>query len=133
MEGNPSVCTIAPGTPFVDALAAGLRARFGDDPLALTGATVLLPTRRACRALSEAFLRQSGGAALLLPRMMPIGDMEETALSPADEPLAAAAVELPPAMPALRRRVLLTRLILQLGQLRSVDQRLCAERRQRVS
>ncbi len=115
MAGNPSVRTISPGVPFVDALAAGLRARFGDDPLTLTRATVLLPTRRACRALGEAFLRQSGGAALLLPRMTPIGDMEETALSPADEPLAAEAVELPPAMPALRRRVLLTRLILQLG------------------
>ena len=111
MAGAPSVRTIAPGVPFVDALAAGLCARFGDDPLALTRATILLPTRRACRALADAFLRHSDGAALLLPQMMPIGDMED-ALAPDDEPVMAAAAELPPAVPALYRRVLLARLIL---------------------
>ncbi|MHA1107552.1 MAG: double-strand break repair protein AddB [Alphaproteobacteria bacterium] len=111
MAGAPSVRTIPPGVPFVDALAAGLCARLGDDPLALTGSLVLLPTRRACRALTEAFLRHSGGEALLLPQMLPIGDMEDE-LSPLDEPVMAAAVELPPAIPALRRRVLLARLIL---------------------
>ncbi len=111
MAGAPSVRTIPPGVPFVDALAAGLRDRFGHDPLALTGALVLLPTRRACRALADAFLRLSDGEALLLPQMSPIGDMED-ALSPLDEPVMAAAAELPPAIPALRRRALLARLIL---------------------
>ncbi len=115
MEGGPSVRTILPGVPFVDALAAGLTASFGDDPLALIRATVLLPTRRACRALGEAFLRQCGGAAMLLPRMMPMGDLEEEAPSAGDESIVAEAVELPPAMPALRRRVLLSRLILRHG------------------
>ena len=112
MAGAPAVVTIPPGASFVDALAAGLCDRFGGDPLALTQATVLLPTRRACRALGEAFLRHGGGEALLLPRMIPIGDMDDDALSPADEPVVAEAGELPPAMPRLRRRMLLSRLIL---------------------
>ena len=48
--------------------------------------TVLLPTRRAARALREAFLRLTGegsdaGAPLLLPRMRPIGDLDADELA----------------------------------------------------
>jgi len=53
--------TIASDLPFLDALVAGLRAESGDDPLTLARATILLPTRRAVRALGEAFLRASAG------------------------------------------------------------------------
>ena len=74
---GPAVYTIPAGVPFVDALAAGLHARVGGGPEALAQATVLLPTRRACRALREAFLRQSGGRPLLLPRLTPLGDVDE--------------------------------------------------------
>ena len=77
MSDGTGIFTIPPGTPFVDALAAGLVERLGDDALVLTGATFLLPTRRACRALADGFLRHGGGRPLLLPRMMPIGDLDE--------------------------------------------------------
>ena len=69
-QGRATVTTIASTRSFVDALAAGLIARF-PDPLALARVTVLLPTRRACRALQEAFLRASGGRPLLLPILRP--------------------------------------------------------------
>lgn len=115
MTGDrPRVFTIAPGVPFVDALAAGIAARVGDDPLALAGVTVLLPTRRAARSLREAFLRRSGGRPTLLPRMSPLGDVDADALSLAGEevPAVAAAVDLPDAIGGLRRQLLLARLIL---------------------
>jgi ATP-dependent helicase/nuclease subunit B len=101
-----AVHTIRPGQSFVDALAAGLLAE-ADGPLALADMLVLLPTRRACRALREAFLRGSGGEPLLLPQVQPIGDVLE------DDLLTAGAVEidLPPVLPALRRRFLLARLV----------------------
>ena len=54
-----SLFTIAPGASFVDALAQGLAARFGAAPEVLADITVLLPTRRACRALADAFLETS--------------------------------------------------------------------------
>ncbi|HEV8406557.1 MAG TPA: hypothetical protein VGQ34_01375, partial [Sphingomicrobium sp.] len=60
---------------FTDALAAGLIARFGKDPLALARGRVLLPNNRAVRALTEAFVRASGSG-LLLPRLIPVGDPE---------------------------------------------------------
>lgn len=77
---RPSVFTIAPGRPFLDLLAAGILQQHGTDPLVLSRVTVLLPTRRACRALAEAFLRQSDGAALLLPVIRPLGDVDEDEL-----------------------------------------------------
>ena len=107
--------------PFVDALAHGLLddPRTRADPLALTRATILLPTRRACRALSDAFLRAADGTALLLPRLVPLGDVDVDEIElrgdePADPTLSdeAAGVDLPEALPGLRRQLLLTRLIL---------------------
>ena len=51
------IFSIPAGVPFVDALAEGMLAEAGGDPLRLAEMTVLLPTRRAGRALREAFLR----------------------------------------------------------------------------
>ena len=63
---RPQVFTIPPAFPFARALAAGVIARSGADPLALGDAMVLVPTRRAARALRDAFSDALGGAALLL-------------------------------------------------------------------
>src|SRR5215470_14652723 len=84
-ERAPRVFTIASGVAFVDALAAGVLAELGPDPLALAQAAILLPTRRACRALREAFLRASAGKPLLLPRLRPIGDVDEDELIDPDQ------------------------------------------------
>ncbi len=122
--------TIAPTRPFVDALAAGLIAEAEAGPgglESLADGLVLLPTRRACRALREAFLRASGGRALLLPRMQPIGDVDEEdlLLAASGDPAAAGAelLDLPPAIPPMRRRFLLARLILQLPDLGGIEER----------
>ena len=64
-EARASVVTIEAHLPFLDTLAARLRAMAGADPLALSRMTVLLPTRRACRSLAEAFLRAGNGEPLL--------------------------------------------------------------------
>ncbi len=80
MAGGPELYTIPAGAPFLEALAAGILRRFGADPLALSRVTILLPTRRACRSLAEAFLRQRQGAALLLPSIRPLGDVDEDEL-----------------------------------------------------
>lgn len=77
---SPAVYTIAPGRPFLDLLASGILQQYGSDPLALSRVNVLLPTRRACRALAEAFLRRSDGTALLLPVIRPLGDVDEDEL-----------------------------------------------------
>ena len=84
--------------PFVDALATGILARAEAEggPLALAQYSMLLPTRRACRTLREAFLRLSGGAPQLLPRMSPLGDIDadELGLSLEEIPGLAGALDL---------------------------------------
>ena len=104
-----TVLTIPPGVSFVDSLAAGLLTETAGDPLALSAMLVLLPTRRACRALAEAFLRQADGRPMLLPRLQPLGDADE------DELVLAGDLDLPPAIPPLTRQLLLARLIIALG------------------
>lgn len=127
MVTGPSVSTIPPGISFVDALAEGLIARAGGDPLRLADMMVLLPTRRACRALAEAFLRQQDGAAALLPRMMPLGETEEDdpTLWLEDEP-AGGIGELPPPIPELDRILALARLIRNERSAREEENRLSA-------
>lgn len=101
---------IPAGHPFLPSLAKGLIARAGEDPLTLVAMTVLLPTRRACRALRDVFLALGEGRAALLPRLVPLGDVADQAgedmLFGAEAALTGA-LDLPPAMPALRRLLLL--------------------------
>jgi ATP-dependent helicase/nuclease subunit B len=70
-----AVFTIPSHRSFADALAAGLIARFGKDPLGLAQGRILLPNNRAVRAVTDAFVRASGSG-LLLPRLVPVGDPE---------------------------------------------------------
>src|SRR5690242_14326323 len=115
----PAVYTIASDVPFLDALVAGLMARAGADPRTRARQTILLPTRRAAGALREAFLRASGGRPLLLPRLAPVGDVDAEELVLLEEDVeSAAGLDIPPAVPELRRQLLLTRLVLHWGRAR---------------
>ncbi len=116
-NGLSGVYTIPAGTPFVDSLAQGIVARTGGDPMALASITVLLPTRRACRSLREAFLRGSGGRPMLLPRMSPLGDIDADTLSLTIEELPGLhdALDMPEAVPSLKRQLLLARAVLAAG------------------
>jgi ATP-dependent helicase/nuclease subunit B len=113
MPEAPAVFTIPAGLSFVDALAAGLLRRNAASPESLAAATVLLPTRRACRALQAAFLRASGGAPLLLPRLLPLGDLDpEELLFEAPSFAGEGEAGLPPAISAVQRQLLLASCIL---------------------
>lgn len=98
----PRWLTIAPHRPFLTDLAHGLtEALAADGPYGLSEATVLLPTRRACRALAEAFLQGGERGAVLLPQIRALGDLDENEapFEPGD-----LALDLPPAIGEHRRR-----------------------------
>ena len=63
---RPALFNIPAHRAFSDALAAGIIAQHGGDAMALAQGMILLPTNRAIRAVSDAFIRRSGGG-LLLP------------------------------------------------------------------
>ncbi len=102
--------TIPPHVPFLGAVAAEwLAASAGRNPTAVAEGLILLPTRRAARALADAFLRATDGRPLLLPRITAIGAIDET-------PLALTGVlDLPPAIEPAQRLAALSRLILRMG------------------
>jgi ATP-dependent helicase/nuclease subunit B len=94
---------------FADELAKGILAGHRRDPLALADTLVLLPTRRSVRALREAFLRATDGAPTILPRMAPLGDVDdgEWEIASGD----GAALDLPPAIDPTEREALLAELV----------------------
>lgn len=110
--------TMPPGTPFLERLAltllddVTLGGRFAR-PADLADIVILLPTRRAVRALGEAFLRAGGGRALILPAIRALGDVDEEELVIDPRGLGREALELPPAMPALERQFRLARMIVE--------------------
>ncbi len=73
--------------------------------------TILLPTRRAVRGLQRSFLAEAGRSAMLLPKIRPIGDVEEDLLAPEAEAGMPEADLLPPAISSLEREALFIRLI----------------------
>ncbi|MBS3961867.1 MAG: double-strand break repair protein AddB [Sandarakinorhabdus sp.] len=119
-ERRSPLYTIPAWRPFVDDLAAGLLARFPDQ-MDLAHVLLVLPSRRAARALTDAFVRLSDGKALLLPRMAPAGDLD------ADEALGSFAggleepAEVAPEMPALARRIALAKLLARGRGLQSAE------------
>jgi len=111
-RASPALLTIPAHRAFADSLAAGLLAQHGrrDGGLALARGIVLLPNNRAVRAVRDAFVRASQGG-LLLPRLVPIGDIDlDEALGSALAPIGAE-MDLPPAIAPAERLMVLTRLV----------------------
>lgn len=108
---KPALFNIPSDAGFVDALARGILEDTAGDPLALAALTVLLPTRRACRSLREAFLRLSGGKPLLLPRLVPLSEMDEEEALFSSFASSEAASDFPPPVSGLKRQLMLAKLI----------------------
>jgi ATP-dependent helicase/nuclease subunit B len=104
----PKVFSIPVYRSFADALAAGLIAQYGRDRMLLARGMILVPSNRAVRAVTDAFVRRAENG-LLLPRIVAIGDTGEApgvALDGADS-------DIPPAVDPLTRRMILARLVQQ--------------------
>src|SRR5580692_3089443 len=130
MVHTPRVFTIPASVPFLPTLiralldgtlVAGFTPAHSSDPLALACATIYLPTRRACRLARDMFLEVSGREAAILPRIVPIGDVDEDEIlfdqaasgdAAPDLPELPAPLDSPPALGGIERRLLLARLVL---------------------
>lgn len=110
---GPLVYSIAAHRGFADALVAGLVPRYREPGFGLARLTLLVPSSRAARTLSEAFIRhagETGEGGLLMPRMIAVGDLDlDEKLGAALDPLGAA--DIPPACDPVRRWLALDRLI----------------------
>ena len=101
-KAGPRLYSIAAHRGFADALVAGLIPRYSEGDVGLARLTLLLPSRRAMRIVTEAFIRLSQGG-LLLPRIAVVGDLDiDETLGPLLDPLGAGA-HIPPAADPVRR------------------------------
>ena len=121
----PRLYTISPSAPFLTTLVRAILAgelpspaAAAPDPLSLPLTTIYLPTRRAARALREAFLAEAKGRALLLPRIKALGDLDEEAalILDAESDLESDGALGAPAIGALPRRLALIRLVVAHGK-----------------
>ncbi|MDE2362641.1 MAG: double-strand break repair protein AddB [Hyphomicrobiales bacterium] len=118
---RPRIFSIPAGarflSSFVDALDAGeivpgLSSRAG--PLAYADTTIYVPTRRAARALLSEFSARAGKGAVVLPKIRPLGAVDEDAdifAAPADDSFGLDP-DVPEAIGDLRRRFILAELVL---------------------
>lgn len=108
---RPGIFTIPAGRPFAQDLASGILAVV-QRPEELAKIKILLPSRRAAQALKTAFIQQSGGRALFLPEMQPIGDVDELDAEFLSLQLTADELaDLPPSASMTDRHIVLARLI----------------------
>jgi ATP-dependent helicase/nuclease subunit B len=114
-KAKGQVFTIAGRDGFARALASGLSQRFAKrgDPLALCRVTLLVPTRRAVLSLRQAFVDLDPETALLMPQILPLGDVGEDDIGVGAHAAQFEDVRagLLPQIAPLRRQLLLARLI----------------------
>ena len=99
---------ISLGESFVKLLVEGLIAKTASNPISLAHYLVILPTRRGCLALHDAFLAATPSGCRILPRILALADIEDGADLPGYSP----PESFPPAMPTWQRLGLLSQLVL---------------------
>lgn len=104
---------IPAGKAVVDVLAEKFLAEYAENPLDLADVVFLLPNRRAVKALADAFVRRQALKPTLLPKMVPIGDVEEDELFLTGFDFAEGLVGLAPAIERNERLLLFTKIILR--------------------
>lgn len=122
----PALYSIPAGHAFLSCLVTAImrgeippevgrpeRADFGDY-------TILVPTRRAARALRDVFWQESECDAILLPKIRPLGDVDEddAILMSPELDWGASGFDVPPAIATLDRQLLLARFIVEWAESR---------------
>lgn len=69
-----------------------------NNPLETAKIQIILPTRRSCKTVKDSFLQKSQNTSLLLPRLLPIYELDDLA------------EDIPDALPTLERTLLLSKL-----------------------
>lgn len=102
----PHIFNIPTSCSLVDILASKLLDKYKDNLFDLTNVTIFLPNRRAARELKNAFIRLHGLNATLLPKILPLGSIDEDGFFFAGNDL-----DLPPVISTTERLLLFIRLI----------------------
>ncbi|MBC8038284.1 MAG: double-strand break repair protein AddB [Rhizobiales bacterium] len=117
MGRPPRVFTIPSDAPFLEVLARAVLKGFPSEaasapsPFDIARVTILVPTRRAARDLERIFFEVNDGNSLLLPRISPIGDIDEELSEPPEFLRSVIDAALPGAISPIGRDLILMDLI----------------------
>lgn len=120
------IYNVEPHRAFPDALAQGVLARTGNDPLKLADYTILVPDRAAAASLRQSFILHLQGKPALLPRIETPGDMEDEDMGlrlSGNRILSEALMDIPPAVSRLERQLILAAEILKIPGMASSVQK----------
>ncbi|MFT6220489.1 MAG: ATP-dependent helicase/nuclease subunit B, partial [Rickettsiales bacterium] len=83
---HKNIFNINPSNPFLPELAKWVLKKY-PDPFSLSNLTILLPSRRSCFAIKKHFLELSENEAVILPKILAIGDVDYDDFLPNENPL----------------------------------------------
>ena len=132
MDRPSRVFTIPSDAPFLDIVARAVLNGFPASPgarptpLDIARVRILVPTRRAARELERIFFEINGGRGLLLPRISPIGDIDEELFGFLDSSSPLTDAILPDAISPIGRELILMDLIAEWAKT-NPQERLAAE------
>jgi ATP-dependent helicase/nuclease subunit B len=118
-DKNKNIYTISLSQNFAKDLTSSCLKMANNDAISLSNFTIFLPNRRMCRTIQEEFINISNGKPMLLPKLVPIGmvDEEELTLSSPEEKL-----QIRAAINPIKRQILLTKLILKSERTKNASQ-----------
>lgn len=96
---------------FVDTLARIFGRRYEANPLELSKVLFLVPTRRTALSLKEAFIRFNGCKPAVLPRILPVADVDQDDVFLFDTDRNGILEQLPPAIDPYQRLFLFAKMI----------------------
>jgi len=105
------IFNISAGDSFVDVLAARYLELYETNPEGLARVLFLLPNRRACQSLADAFVRQRGLTPTILPQMKPLAEADEDEVLLTSD--ASVLKDLPPAIDDTDKIIQFTKMILK--------------------
>lgn len=114
----PALYTMLPGQPMAALAARHVLAQWGER---LPECVLLLPTRRACSLMRIALIEALEGRTVLLPRILPLGDLEAELPGLVPHSYLEQLASVPPAMPEWRRLGLLMRQVIAFERGRQGD------------
>ncbi len=107
-----NIYNISASNCFIDTLASKLLDDYKQDILSLSKVAIFLPNHRACRSLSNAFVKLQGMNPTLLPQIKSIGDIEEDELILTGHAAFQEYIKIPPAISSVERNMIFVKLII---------------------
>ena len=112
---NKKMYNISAGKSFVDVLAERYLDEFAGNPDGLAKALFLMPNRRACQSLADAFVRKHNLKPTILPQIKPIAEVDEDEVFLTND--SAILQDLLPAVDSTEKVLQFTKLIMKKSEL----------------